>query len=178
MGTYQYPDTAYPAMEKPDVAYQASARDPDPKSVKEAMNSPHHAKWRAAMEKELGSLQQHQVYQLSPLPQGAKALQLMWLFKTKYDAAGEPAEFKARLVVLGQGQRMGVDFEESFAPVVQMPSLRGLLAYATDMGMEIDNMDVTTAFLQAPLQDEVYVRQPGGFVKLGPGGGCYDPCMD
>nr|GEX76393.1 retrovirus-related Pol polyprotein from transposon TNT 1-94 [Tanacetum cinerariifolium] len=74
---------------------------------------------------------------------------------------------KAQLVAKGYAQEEGIDFEESFAPVVHLEAVRIFIAYAAHKSFPIYHMDVKTAFLNGPLKDEVYVAQPDGFVDHG-----------
>jgi hypothetical protein len=89
------------------------------------------------------------------------------VYKTKRDAAGEVVKHKARLVAKGYVQQAGVDFDEVFAPVARIESVRLLLALAAQEGWPVHHMDVKSAFLNGELNEEVYVRQPPGFVVAG-----------
>jgi len=82
-------------------------------------------------------------------------------------AAGVITKHKARLVAKGYVQRQGVDFDEVFAPVARLESVRLLLAHAASEGWAVHHMDVKSAFLNGVLQEEVYVEQPLGFVLKG-----------
>lgn len=165
MQAYQYDDMIYMAM-----ASLAEDREADPKSVAQARRSLHAAQWELAMGSELDSMVENDVYDLVEWPEGVDVPLVMWLFKTKYNVLGEPEQYKARVVVLGQDQVQGIDFEDSFAPVCKMGSLRMIFALAAEEDMELHGMDVKTAFLQAPIEEEVYVRQPPGFIQYGPTG--------
>jgi hypothetical protein len=92
---------------------------------------------------------------------------LKWVFKVKRDPAGNIVKHKARLVAKGYAQREGVDFDEVFAPVARMETVRVLLALAAHSGWEVHHMDVKSAFLNGKLGEEVYVAQPPGYVAAG-----------
>ncbi|KAF0889811.1 hypothetical protein E2562_032865 [Oryza meyeriana var. granulata] len=90
-----------------------------------------------------------------------------WVYKVKKNAAGEVIKHKARLVAKGYVQQPGVDFDEVFAPVARIESVRLLLALAAQEGWPVHHMDVKSAFLNGELVEEVYVRQPPGFTVVG-----------
>ncbi|GJS90587.1 retrovirus-related pol polyprotein from transposon TNT 1-94 [Tanacetum coccineum] len=89
---------------------------------------------------------------------------LKWIYKVKLDELGGILKNKARLVAHGYRQEEGIDFEESFAPVARLEAIRIFLAFAAHMNMVVYQMDVKTAFLNGNLREEVYVRQPDGFM--------------
>jgi hypothetical protein len=86
------------------------------------------------------------------------------VFKVKKDPEGNVTKHKARLVAKGYAQREGVDFEEVFAPVARIETVRLLIALAARTGWKVHHMDVKSAFLNGDLCEEVYVQQPPGFV--------------
>jgi hypothetical protein len=123
--------------------------------------------WRQAMKEEMASIEQNGTWRLTELPQGHRPIGLKWVFKVKRDEAGAIVKHKARLVAKGYVQREGVDFDEVFAPVARMESIRMLLAVAAQEGWLVHHMDVKSAFLNGELKEEVYVRQPPGFTAAG-----------
>lgn len=92
---------------------------------------------------------------------------LKWIFKLKKDAQGNIIIYKARLVAKGYVQEHGVDFDEVFAPVTRLETVRLLLALAAKCEWEVHHLDVKTAFLNGDISEDVYVVQPEGFVKEG-----------
>jgi hypothetical protein len=86
-----------------------------------------------------------------------------WVFRNKQDEHGVVIRNKARLVAKGYSQVEGLDFDETYAPVARLESIRLLLAYATYHGFKFYQMDVKSAFLNGPIKEEVYVEQPPGF---------------
>ena len=102
---------------------------------------------------------------ISSLPSGAKVLSYRWVFSVKPGAVGSnaPPRYKARLVVRGDGQREGIDYGEVFSPVVSSPTLRILLAVAAERDYELDQLDAVTAFLNASVDEELYMRVPDGY---------------
>nr|GFB58707.1 retrovirus-related Pol polyprotein from transposon TNT 1-94 [Tanacetum cinerariifolium] len=89
---------------------------------------------------------------------------LKWLFKNKHDEENTVIPNKTRLVVRGYRQEEGIEFEESFGPVVRMEAIRIFMAYAAHKGFTMYQMDVKTAFLHGSLKEDVYVCQPDGFI--------------
>ena len=88
-----------------------------------------------------------------------------WIFKNKYDEHGTVIRNKSRLVAQGYTQVEGVDFDETFAPVARLESIRILLAIGSHLNFKLYQMDVKSAFLNGMLQEEVYVKQPKGFIN-------------
>lgn len=123
--------------------------------------------WRKAMEKEIKSIEENNTWELSKLPTGQKTIGLKWIFKLKRDADGRIVKHKARLVAKGYVQEHGVDFEEIFAPVTRLETVRLLLALSAKINWEVHHLDVKTTFLNGELSEDVYMKQPEGFEKLG-----------
>jgi hypothetical protein len=140
------------------------ASDAEPASFEEAMR---HECWRLAMLDEMTSIEASGTWNLVELPARAKPIGLKWVYKVKKDASGIVTKHKARLVAKGYVQRQGIDYDEVFAPVARLESVRLLLAHAACQGWAVHHMDVKSAFLNGVLQEEVYVAQPPGFVLRG-----------
>ena len=111
------------------------------------------------MKSEMQSMYDNQVWSLDDPPEGAKVIECKWIFKLKADNT-----FKGRLVAKGFRQVHGIDYDETFSPVVMLKSIRILLAIAAFHDYEIWQMDVKTAFLNRNLLEDVYMTQPEGFV--------------
>ena len=139
----------------------------EPTSMTEALASPERAKWMDAMDKEMDSLHMNDVWDLVKLPKDRKAVGSKWVFKLKVGPDGLVERHKARLVAQGFSQKQGLDYDETFSPVVRFESLRTVIALAVQNSMKMHQMDVTTAFLNGELQEEVYMKQPEGFVSDG-----------
>ena len=127
------------------------------------MKSDDRSKWMTAMECEIESIMKHNTWKLVPLPKDKKAIGCRWLFKIKRNADGSIDKYKARLCAKGYTQKSGVDFNETFAPVAKMTSIRVLLAIAAEMDLEIQQFDVNTAFLYGTIEEDIYMMQPTGF---------------
>nr|GEZ31384.1 retrovirus-related Pol polyprotein from transposon TNT 1-94 [Tanacetum cinerariifolium] len=106
-----------------------------------------------------------QVWEIVDKPFGKMVIKLKWLWKNKNDEYQTVIRNKARLVAKGYAQEEGIDFEESFAPVARLEAVRIFIAYAAHKSFPIYQMDVKTTFLNGPLNVEVYVAQPDGFVN-------------
>ncbi len=138
-----------------------------PASYQEATNGPDRKRWQAAMEIEMLSMQDNKVWDLVQLPACRKTVGSKWVYKIKTGADGSVQRYKARLVAQGFTQKYGTDFDETFCPVVRQESLRLLIALSVQYGLNLHQVDVTTAFLNGTLEEEVYMRQPVGFVSQG-----------
>ncbi|CAI7814192.1 unnamed protein product [Closterium sp. NIES-54] len=135
----------------------------EPATLKEALESSDAEEWKNSMESELKSIEENSTWELVELPEGRKAITSKWLFKIKSDADGKIERYKSRLVAKGYQQKEKVDYKELFAPVVKPTTLRTLLAGAAIKGWVVKQMDVTTAFLNGVLEEEIFMAQPEGF---------------
>ncbi|KAL8089889.1 hypothetical protein AgCh_039374 [Apium graveolens] len=110
--------------------------------------------WRDAMKTELNSIEKNKTWVLSDLPQGHKAIGMKWVYKIKKDMDGNVIKHKARLVARGYVQQQGIDYEEVFAPVTRMETVRLILALVAKYGWEVHHMDVKSTFLNREIQEE------------------------
>ena len=115
------------------------------------------------MNDEMKSLHDNDTFELVKLPQGKRALKNRWVYRLKQDENTSIPRYKARLVVKGFSQKKGIDFEEIFSPVVKMSSIRVVLGLASSLDLEVEQIDVKTAFLHGDLEEEIYMEQPKGF---------------
>ena len=98
------------------------------------------------------------------MPKGKNVVGSRWVFKLKNNSDGSVERYKARFVAQGYSQSEGVDYQEVFSPVARYSTIRSLLAVANIYDWEIHQMDVKTAFLQEDLEEEIYMRQPDGYI--------------
>ena len=138
--------------------------DDEPSNYAEAMKGPDSEKWLEAMDSEMDSMSENQVWSLVDLPDGVRPIECKWIFKKKKDMEGNVHIYKARLVAKGYKQIHGLDYDETFSPVAMIKSIRIMLAIAAYNDYEIWQMDVKTAFLNGNLVEDVYMTQPEGFV--------------
>ena len=133
-----------------------------PQSVQEALQGPHSEKWKVAMESEMGSLRENGVYEIVDRPLDIKVVKSKWVFRVKTNELGEVEKYKARVVAKGLNQVEGIDCDQIFSPTVRFESIRRMVALGASRGMSMHQMDVTTVFLYAPLEEEVFMEQPEG----------------
>ncbi|GKC73175.1 zinc finger, CCHC-type containing protein [Tanacetum coccineum] len=131
------------------------------------MQSRDAALWKEAIDDEIGSIMENNTWVLSDLPPGCKPLGCKWIFKRKMKVDGTIDKFKARLVIQGFRQKEGIDYFDTYAPVARITTIRLLLALAAIHNLVIHQMDVKTTFLNGDLDEEVYMKQPEGFVMPG-----------
>ena len=136
----------------------------EPINYQNAMSDSESDKWLEAMNAEMQSMYENQVWDLVDLPPHSKTVGSKWVFKKKTDMDGNLHTFKARLVAKGFTQTHGIDFDDTFSPVAMIKSIRILFAIAAYYDYEIWQMDVKTAFLNGHLLEDVYMVQPEGFV--------------
>jgi hypothetical protein len=135
--------------------------EPDPLTFTEAMNSRSKDYWVEAMENELNSLRKNEVYEvLDSTPPNINIVTCKWVFRIKRNQINKTKKYKARLVARGFTQVEGVDYFETFAPVLSYRSFRVMIALSVHFGYKISCMDVETAFLQADVQEDIYIRLP------------------
>jgi hypothetical protein len=120
-------------------------------------------KWRGAMLEEMRALEKNNTWELVDLPPGKQPVGCKWVFTIKHTPEGKVDRYKARLVAKGYTQTYGIDYEETFAPVAKMNSVRTLISCAVNLDWKIYQMDVKNAFLHGDLQEEVYMEVPLGF---------------
>ncbi|KAI3791229.1 hypothetical protein L2E82_04923 [Cichorium intybus] len=136
----------------------------EPANYREAVAGPESAKWKEAMDSEIKSMYDNQVWNLVDNVPGRNTVGCKWNFKKKTDIDGKVHTFKARLVAKGFTQTPGIDYDDTFSPVAKIKSIRIMLAIAAFYDYEIWQMDVKTAFLNGKLTEDVYMNQPEGFV--------------
>ncbi|XP_019057023.1 PREDICTED: uncharacterized protein LOC109116315 [Tarenaya hassleriana] len=111
--------------------------------------------WRHAMTEELAALEKNGTWEMTDLPPGKQAVGCKWVFKIKYRSDGTIERHKARLVAKGYTQTYGDDYNETFAPVAKLPTVRVLLSLAVNLDWQLWQMDVKNAFLQGDLEEEI-----------------------
>lgn len=151
-----------------EYAHATSTSIPDePHSFKEAMSRPDAHRWKTAMGDEIKAMESNGVWELTSLPKGHKAIGSKWVMKIKQNSDGSIERYKARLVAQGFTQQPYVDYKETFASVAKFASLRAILAIAAIEDLEVHSMDISNAFLNGDLEEEVYLKQPEGFAVPG-----------
>ena len=120
--------------------------------------------WRQAMTDEFSALQRQGTWSLVPLSPSQHVIGCRWVYQIKYHPDGSIARHKARLVAKGFHQEYGVDFTETFSPVVKHTTIRIVLTLAVHYQWTLHQLDVTNAFLHGLLDEEIYMSQPQGFI--------------
>ena len=124
--------------------------------------------WALAMKEEKESLDKNDAWVLVDKPEKHKIVRCKWIFKLKEGIKGmEKPRYKPRLVAKGFTQREGVDFNEIYSLVVKHTPIRVLLAFVNQYDLELEQMDVKTAFLHGNLEERILMAQPEGFIKKG-----------
>ncbi|KAJ0609721.1 putative RNA-directed DNA polymerase [Helianthus annuus] len=131
-----------------------------PSSYNEAAKDP---RWVEAMNKEMEALFRNNTWTLVDLPHGRKPIGCKWVYKVKYKSSGEIERFKARLVAKGFNQREGLDFGETFSPVVKMVTVRCVIALAVQNDWPLFQLDINNAFLYGTINEDVYMCLPQGY---------------
>lgn len=133
-----------------------------PQTYRQAVESNEEDQWREAMHSEMNSFKEHNTAELVRRTEASKVTKGKWAFKVKKDSNGRP-KFKARYVAKGFTQVEGIDYQETFSPVVNFDTVRIALTIAADRGYHLRQFDVSTAFLHAELKETVYLELPEGF---------------
>lgn len=139
----------------------------DPTTFRQAIHSENGTRWREAINTEIDCIEDHDVW-VDQYEEPAKHFNSTWVFRTKPATASSPKKIKARLCIQGFMQNFGEDFFETFAPTGKFPSLLALLVLAINLKLPIKQFDVKSAFLFAPLEEEIYIKTPEGSKRTAP----------
>jgi hypothetical protein len=149
------------------AAEHSESKPTEPRSYREAITCADAKFWIAAIAEEYDSLIRNGTWTICPLPVDRKAIQGKWTMKFKPGFKTTPPRYKARFVIKGYSQIYGLDYKETYAPVVKHFSIRAIMAIAAARDLEMIQLDVKTAFLYGNLDEEIYMEQPEGFVTQG-----------
>ncbi|MBW0499248.1 hypothetical protein O181_038963 [Austropuccinia psidii MF-1] len=136
--------------------------DTTPRTFKAALISDNRDLWKEAIDKELEAMVKLKVWEVTGLEDNRKLIGTTWVFKTKQNPVNGKKEYKARLCAQGFTQTPGIDYEKSYAPTGRLNSLRTLIAFAAANNLQFHQLDVKSAFLNAPLTEDVYFSIPQG----------------
>lgn len=160
----KHPICNFVSFEHLSPAYQVFVSRIDqvqtPSSIEEALQDP---KWKAATHDEIHALEKNNTWEITELPQGKRTVGCKWIFTVKHKADGNIERYKARLVAKGYTQSYGIDYQETFAPVARLNTIRVLLSVAANLDWPLYQLDVKNAFLNGDLEEEVYMDIPPGF---------------
>lgn len=145
----------------------AASKVPVPNTIEEAMLSKYWPYWEEAIQREYSGLMGHNTWEVTNCPKGVKPVGCKWIFSIKQNPDGSIHKFKARLVLQGFSQRAGRDYDPNdvFAPVLRHTMLLLLIAIAVIFKLNISDLDVSNAYLNAEMKEEVYMRQPPGLER-------------
>jgi hypothetical protein len=132
--------------------------------VKEAIKSIEGKLYKDVMVEEIESLHKNETWDLVKLPNGRKTINRKWVFKKKLNVAGQVDKFKDPMVAKGYSQIKGVDFGEIFSHIEKLTSIKVLMSLVVVFDLEIEKIDVNIVFLHGDLEEEIYMKQPEGFV--------------
>jgi hypothetical protein len=139
-----------------------------PANLCEALNGPDADHWQKALAKELGEFDVNEVYEEVPILHSIKPITLKPVFCVKLNQNGNVNCFKIRIMACGFTQQAGKDYDKTFAPVANLESICILLALTNKYNLELNQMDVSTAYLNSKLLEELYLAPPNG-VQIKPG---------
>ena len=133
-----------------------------PSSTTNALADPN---WKAAMDREFKLLEESGVWNLAKPPSGQGIISGKWHFAHKLDDKGKVVKCKAQFLARGFTQTPGLDFHDTYSPTAKLSILRTVLACGVKLGMQFNQMDIKTAYLNAPIQEDIYMEQPEGYEK-------------
>jgi hypothetical protein len=116
------------------------------------------------MDEKMAMLDANATSKLVALPKEKKTIGCKWVYKVKHNANISMSKYKARLVAKGYAQTYGIDYEETYSPIVEMTNVRTIIAMVVAKGWSLHQMDVKNPFFHGDLQEEVYMEQPPGYV--------------
>jgi hypothetical protein len=134
-----------------------ASTDREPSTISEALCDEN---WKIAMNNEIDALMKNKTWHLVPPQSGRNVIDCKCVFKIKRKVDGSLDRYKARLVAKGFKQRYGVDYEDTFSPVIKSTTIRIVLSIAVSRGWHLRQLDVHNAFLHGNLEEDVYMRQP------------------
>lgn len=143
--------------------FVGTSQPDEPITYKQALDAADAEQWNAAMNEELASLAEMGTWETGPLPEDRKAISCKWVYRIKRDADGNPTRYKARLVARGFTQVYSLDYDETYAPVTRLETIRLLLGIACEKNWEIRQIDVKSAYLYGDLDEEIYMIPPPGY---------------
>ncbi|RVW48104.1 Retrovirus-related Pol polyprotein from transposon RE1 [Vitis vinifera] len=159
-----HPIGNYVTYEGLSPSYRAFATSLDdtqvPNTIQEALKI---SEWKKAVQDEIDALEKNGTWTITDLPVGKRPVGCKWIFTIKYKADGSVERFKSRLVARGFTQSYGIDYQETFAPVAKLNTIRILLSLAVNQDWCLQQLDIKNAFLNGDLEEEVYMEIPPGF---------------
>ncbi|KAL8109280.1 hypothetical protein AgCh_025395 [Apium graveolens] len=118
------------------------------------------------MQEELNQFERNKVWELVPAPRNRNIIKTKWVYMNKMDENGVVTRSKARLVAKGYSQEEGMDYDETFAPVIRLEAIIIFLTFAAHSNFKVYQINMKSAFLNGELEEEVYVQQNPGFEDI------------
>jgi hypothetical protein len=119
--------------------------------------------WEVACQAEMRSFEHMKVYEIVPRPKGKNVVGSKWVFRIKLGPNSAILKYEACVVAQGFTQIEGVNYNETFAPVAKLASLRVILALAAELDLEVHQMDIKSAYLNGELKEDIFMKPPPGF---------------
>ena len=151
-------------IEHSSIHWALAAAEAEP-TLREALSGPDGPEWQAAVDYEIAQLEKLEAWKVVTPPHNANIIPCHFILATKRGPDGEKLKLRARLVTNGQRQKHGIDYAETFAPTTNMTTIRTVLCIAAHRDWEIHQIDVKSAYLNAQLHDDIYMRAPPGYLK-------------
>jgi hypothetical protein len=142
------------------IRYGFLTTNREPKNLEDALQD---TNWKEAMNAEILALERNKTWHLVPPRKGRNVIDCKWVYKIKRKQDGSLDRYKACLVAKGFRQRYGIDYEDTFSPVVKAATIRIVLSIVVSRGWPLRQLDVQNTFLHGDLEEELYMRQPPGF---------------
>ena len=136
-----------------------------PNTYEEAIRSKDAECWKAAMDRELDSLNANETWEIKPLPSDRSETKGRWVYTLKQGKEKNQVEYKARYVAKGYSQTYGVDYFDTYSPTTRFSSIRSILQMATNSDLILHQLDVKGAYLNAPIDTDIYLEQPAGYLQ-------------
>jgi hypothetical protein len=144
-------------------ATSASTLSPVPSSIHIALVD---LKWHHTMEEEFAALIANNTWDVAPRLIGSNVFTDKWIFKHQFNSDGSLERYKTHWILCGFTQRLGVDYDETFNPVVKPATIRTVLSLAVSRSWPVHQLDVNNVFLHDTLSETIYCNQPTKFVDL------------
>jgi hypothetical protein len=148
------------------IHWALAAALPKP-TLQQALNSPDAVEWQEAIDYELSQLEKLEAWEVVDVPRHANIIPCHYVLATKRSLDSEKLKLHARLVANGQRQKHGLDYSETFTPTTNMPTIRTVLAMATQKDWEVQQVDIKSAYLHTEIKEDIYMRAPPGYLKAG-----------
>lgn len=141
--------------------------DDVPQDIHEATTKSDSKFWEKAIAEEINAINKNKTWTIVEKPEEVKPIDCKWVFRKKTDESGSNVKYKARLVARGFMQKKGFDFDETYAPVARLTTVRTILAVSSYKRYQIQQLDVKSAFLQGKVNENIYMTVPDGFDDAG-----------